>query len=519
MFAVALIVLRETLEAALIVSIVLAASVGIRGRLKWVGGGVAAGIAGALIVAVFAAGIAEAFEGSGQELLNAGILALAVCMLAWHNIWMASHGRELVRTATNVGREVATGGRPMIALALITGAAVLREGSETVLFLFGVTASSTEGAGALLLGGVIGLIGGAVLGSAVYFGLLRIPVRRLFSVMSLLVLFLAAGLAAQSVAFLVQADLLPTLGEGLWDTSFLLTEGSIVGKILHTLVGYVARPSGIQLLAWIGTVIAIAVPTWVISHRQHLIAVAAVTAGLVVAWTQPARAELQVRSPFVDWRELEFEHNGLVTFGPKGSDTDRAQSYTNSIGYGVTPWWEIELEGEMSSGGGQHLIWDATTLENTFQITERGKYFVDVGFFAEYSQATGPSPNSVTFGPILYKELTIFGVDTGHTLNVFFSRETGGGASRATEFEVAWQSVALIHPLFAPGFEYYGTIDDLGNAGSFNQQEHFIGPVLTGFKSFSPFGKLKYEVGYLFGMTSATPKGAVRWKLEYEIHF
>src|SRR4029079_18565385 len=141
--------LRETLEASLIVSIVLAASVSIANRARWVGAGVAGGIAGSLVLAAFAAGIAETFSGNGQELLNAAILALAVVMLAWHNIWMASHGRELVKTASHVGREVVSGGRPMIALALITGAAVLREGSETVLFLYGVAASSSEGPGAL----------------------------------------------------------------------------------------------------------------------------------------------------------------------------------------------------------------------------------------------------------------------------------------------------------------------------------------------------------------------------------
>jgi high-affinity iron transporter len=520
MFAVALIVLRETLEAALIVSIVLAASVGMRGRIRWIGAGVACGIAGALIVAVFAAGIADAFQGNGQELLNAGILALAVCMLAWHNIWMASHARDLVRTANSVARDVASGGRPMIALALITGAAVLREGSETVLFLFGVVASSSEGAGALLVGGVLGLLGGTALGTAVYFGLLRIPVKRLFGVMSVLVLFLAAGLAAQSVSFLVQADLLPSLGDGLWDTSFLLTEDSITGKIFHTLIGYVARPSGIQLLAWIVTVMAIALPTWMIGHRRHIAALAVISLGLV-AMSHPARAELKVLDPFVEWRELEFEHNGLITFGPKGSSSDRAQSYTNEVEYGVTPWWRIGLEGEMSSGGGQHLIWNATTIENFFQLTDRGKYWLDVGLFAEYSQETGPTePSSVTFGPLLYKEIpNVFGVDTAHKLNILFSRDVGPNSSKATGLQVSWQSVALLHPLFSPGFEYYALVDDIGHSGSFNQQQHFIGPVLTGEQSFSPYGKLKYEVGYLFGLSTATPRGAVRWKLEYEISF
>ncbi len=234
----------------------------------------------------------------------------------------------------------------------------------------------------------------------------------------------------------------------------------------------------------------------------------------------PARADLKVRMPHVSWRELEFEHNGLITFGPKGTSSDRAQSYTQSIAYGVTPWWKIEIESELASGGGQHLTWAATTLENTFALTERGQYMFDAGFFVEYSQATGRAPNEIKLGPILHKEIpNVFGIDTAHTLNIFFSREVGGNASKRTGLNIAWQSVARLHSLFAPGFEYYGSVENLNRAGTYNQQTHFVGPVLTGEQSFTPYGKLKYQVGYLFGLTSATPKSAVRWMLEYEISF
>ncbi len=236
---------------------------------------------------------------------------------------------------------------------------------------------------------------------------------------------------------------------------------------------------------------------------------------------RPALADLQVRMPQVDYRELEFEHNGLITFDTNGSPLNRAQSYTNSIGYGVLPWWEIELEGEMASGGGQHLSWDAVTLENTFQLTEPGQYFFNLGFFLEYSQSTARGePNEVTFGPIIQKELNnVLGLDTLHTLNLFLSRGVGHDASKATGFSYAWQSVIQAHPLISPGIEFYGAIDDIAHAGPTAQQQHYVGPVLVGAASFSPYGKLKYEVGYLFGLTPASGRSAVRWKLEYEIAF
>ena len=150
--------------------------------------------------------------------------------------------------------------------------------------------------------------------------------------------------------------------------------------------------------------------------------------------------------PTVEYRELEIEHNGLYTFDKKGSDLNGQQSYTTSIGYGVLPWWKIELEGEMAGGPGVERTFEATTIENWFQLTEPGKYFVNAAIFLEYSQATGQTnPNSFTFGPIIQKELNnVLGVDSLHTLNVFFSRDVGRGSSKATGFEYAWQSRLLL---------------------------------------------------------------------------
>ena len=244
-------------------------------------------------------------------------------------------------------------------------------------------------------------------------------------------------------------------------------------------------------------------------------------AGAVCLVGNAARADLKVRMPDVDYQELEFEHNGLVTFDAKGSPLNHAQSFTNSIGYGVLPWWSIELEGEMASGGGQHLTWNAVTLENIFQLTEPGEYFFNAGIFAEYSQSTlRGQPSGFTFGPIIQKEINdVLGIDTVHTVNLFLSRDVGHDATKATGFSYAWQSLVRTHPLISPGIEFYGSIPDIAHAGPVSQQQHWVGPVLAGAANFAPYGKLKYEVGYLFGLTPASGRSAIRWMLEYEIAF
>src|SRR6266566_2827740 len=257
MLATAIIVFREVLEAALIVGIVMAASRGVPRRGAWVGGGIAAGILGAMAVAGGAETIAGLAAGTGQEVFNAAILFAAVAMLGWHNIWMTRHGREMTMAANRLGAAVRAGTQPLWALAFAVGLAVLREGSEVVLFLYGIAAAGQDGAGAMALGGALGLVAGVAAGGGIYFGLVHIPMRHLFAVTSWLILLLAAGMASQGAAFLLQADLLPPLGQTVWDTSFLLADQSLTGRILHALVGYTAQPAGIQLVFYLATLLII----------------------------------------------------------------------------------------------------------------------------------------------------------------------------------------------------------------------------------------------------------------------
>ena len=257
MLAIAIIVFREVLEASLVVGIVLAASCGVARRGVWVTSGIVAGVLGATLVAACAGAIAAAVNGIGQELFNAAILFTAVAMLGWHNIWLNRHGRELAAAAATLGKAVLGRSRPLYALALVVGIAVLREGSEAVLFLYGIAIASGAGALSILGGGLLGLAGGAAIGAVIYFGLLAIPLRRLFAVTSWLILLLAAGMASQGAAFLMQANLLPTLGNELWDTSSILSERSPLGVLLHVLIGYSAQPAGIQVVFYLVTLLVI----------------------------------------------------------------------------------------------------------------------------------------------------------------------------------------------------------------------------------------------------------------------
>jgi len=254
MLGVALLVFREVLEAALIVSIVAAATRGVSRRGMYIGGGIALGVLGAIVVALCAGAIAESLNGSGQELFNASVLFAAVLMIAWHVIWMSSHSRELVQHMQAVGGAVKAGSSSLTMLFAVVALAVLREGSEIVLFLYGMAAGGA-GLSGLVSGIPLGIVGGVAVGFALYFGLLRIPLRYFFTATNWMLVLLAAGLASTGARFLLQADWIPALGNQVWNTSALLSNGSVVGQALHILVGYDAHPAGIQIAFWLAVVV------------------------------------------------------------------------------------------------------------------------------------------------------------------------------------------------------------------------------------------------------------------------
>ena len=237
-----ILVFREVLEAALIISIVAAATRGVPARARWILAGIGLGVVGASMVAAFAGAIGEAMSGMGQEWFNALVLLAAVAMIGWHVVWMSRHARELTMQMKAVGSDVSQGKRPMTALLLVITLAVLREGSEVVLFGYGLVASGSS-VSELAIGGGLGLVLGTALGFALYFGLLTIPVRHFFSATNALLVLLAAGLASSAAGKLVQADALPALVDPLWDSSAILTDDSLLGQTLHILVGYTAQPS------------------------------------------------------------------------------------------------------------------------------------------------------------------------------------------------------------------------------------------------------------------------------------
>ena len=333
MFVSMIIVFREAMEAGLIVGIVLAATEGVPRRARWIAGGIAVGVAGASLVAAFAAVLSNAFEGTGQEVFTASILMFAVVMLSWHILWMSHHARSVARELRQVGQQVRLGQRSLAALAGVVAVAVLREGSEVVLFLYGIAAASATDPLEMAAGGVAGLAMACAASWLLYRGLVIIPLHRLFGVTNGLIALLAAGMAGQAAAVLHSADLLPGWGEQIWNTSFILADDSFLGRSLHALVGYSARPSGIQLAAWAGTLLTLLVASRAISRAHVRPVTVAVLLAVMLVGGAPARA---ADLPTLVFHNHRFEPNRIevpagVKFQLKVKNTDDTADEFESV--------------------------------------------------------------------------------------------------------------------------------------------------------------------------------------------
>lgn len=250
MISALIIVYREMLEMALILGVLLAATKGLQTSRRWIVAGIVAGVCGALLFAGFMEEIESSVNGDGEFLFNAAVLAIASLLIAWTVVWMSRHGREMAEKMKRVGQQVADGDAPRMALAVVASAAVLREGGEAVFFLFGAAQTVRSDGTSIVTGATLGILLGVMTGYLIYRGLVRIPLRHLFDVIGWLLIVLAAGMASQAAENLVMIHMLPPIIEPLWDTSAWLPQNDILGEILHVMIGYSDQPSGMQVLVF-----------------------------------------------------------------------------------------------------------------------------------------------------------------------------------------------------------------------------------------------------------------------------
>lgn len=523
----ALIIFREVFEIVLIVGIILAATKDLPARLKYVWGGIGLGLLGAGMVAYFIDFISGLAEGVGQEFLNAGILMLAAIFIGSTVIWMKHHAHELKGKLKALGEDVASGTASYLMLTVIIALALLREGSEIVLFTYGMMASG-QTISTILMGAAIGLAGGATLGGLLYAGLVRIPTKYFFRVTTGLLTVLVAGMMSQAMGYLQAAGEFESLSHTVWNSGWLIEDHSITGQTLKALLGYTAQPTLLQIIVYLLTLGAITMAVTLTKKQPKLqqpkmpsassasmatigkLGLLSIAIGLSSA-SSPAWAAKTIYTPYVEQGELELEYYGDYTVNGDDEE-DGAWEQKFGVGYGVTDFWKTELIGEFEKEGedGADAEFTAVEWENKFQLTEPGKYWLDVGALVELAMNTQGGPNAIEGKLLLAK-------DTGkflHVANIGVEREFGEDSEDLFEVGASWSTRYLLMPQFEPGLEIYSDFGSLSDSHGFDDQDHSAGPVAYG-----ALGPFKYDVGYLFGLSDHAPDGQIKAKIEYEMHF
>ncbi|MFQ5633994.1 MAG: FTR1 family protein [Gammaproteobacteria bacterium] len=234
------IVLREFLEAALIISVLLAVSDELSIPRRWVRWGIGIGLAGALAYAANTAAVSDWLDGVGQEVVNAMLQIAVYCCLILVALLFSRRRPP----------EGSLGANLAILMTVAVGLAVAREGSEIMIYLSGFAGDRTL-LQPVVLGGMVGAGIGTSVGALTYYLLINIGSQWSMRVIIALIALIAAGLLSQATALLIQADWLPAQLP-LWNTSGWLPESSIVGQLLYAVIGYEATPTPIQTLIHVG---------------------------------------------------------------------------------------------------------------------------------------------------------------------------------------------------------------------------------------------------------------------------
>jgi len=241
------------------------------------------------------------------------------------------------------------------------------------------------------------------------------------------------------------------------------------------------------------------------SFRLALAALAA----LITALPAPA-AELKINPPTEEEGQVSLEDNSALVLR-RGHSSDPHQTHFVELGYGVTEYWWTEIEGHWESDLGG-LKYRTTDFENAFRIFREGEWLPVTSLFLEYDQPTdGKTPSTATIGGLFGKT---FG-PSQTVINLLLDHDMGRHAVTGVRLRYNGISTWQFIPEIAPGIEFFGEPGKLGSFARAGAQDHRLGPVLHGAREIEEVGDFAYNIGYVFGVTPAAPRGTLVWRLEF----
>ena len=245
-----LITLREGLEAALVIGIILAylAKTDNRPGFKYVWTGTGLAVLASLVAGALIYFLAGEFTGRAEEIFEGSAMFLAAGVLTWMLFWMRKQAINIKAHLHAQIQSALTSGSTL-GLILLAFVVVVREGIETVLFLFAAL-TVAESPAAFTAGGLLGLVIAVLLGYSVYKGSARLNLRTFFNATSIVLIIFGAGLLAHGIHEFHEAGIIPPVIEHIWDINSILPEQSTFGRFLTALTGYNGNPSLVEVIAY-----------------------------------------------------------------------------------------------------------------------------------------------------------------------------------------------------------------------------------------------------------------------------
>lgn len=256
MFQVAVIIFREFLEISLLLGVILAATKNVRNKLVYIVSGIMAGVVGAAFLAFFVRQFGDLLLETADEIIDAGVMIFTVILIGFSSLWMNDAARNIHNNLKQVSRDIEKEWLSKVMLTLLIASTIFREGAEIVLYMASFIHANKSNPGTnYLLGLAIGSLSGSMCGVAIYLGLLKFAGKSIFRVCFILLVFIAAGLAVQAAGLLTSVGAITSYNNVLWDTSWLVSDENMFGQFLKILIGYKAKPNGMQVIFYVTTLV------------------------------------------------------------------------------------------------------------------------------------------------------------------------------------------------------------------------------------------------------------------------
>lgn len=257
MIKIGIIIFRECLEISLLFGVIMAITRNIANSRVYIIAGTLIGIFLASVFAFLTRTISTYFSGGGDEIFDASVIMLTVLMLGWTVVWMQNYDKKVKRNFNDISNKINAGSTRKLMLIILTAVTILREGTEIILSVYSISSTENIIVDDYLLGLMFGAFFGLLAGILIYWGLIKFIGRYIFKVSSVMLALIAAALASDAAGILTSAGIIESFSDQLWDSSGLISDFSIIGRLLKILIGYTSKPNGMQLIFYLGTILII----------------------------------------------------------------------------------------------------------------------------------------------------------------------------------------------------------------------------------------------------------------------